>query len=169
MGHWIERATPPVFGRLPMRWAADLPVVPSVPLPEMLPPMPAAWECDLSDGTLRWTPGVYALFGIPDGTRVDRREAVAMYAEESRELLDRLRTQAIAERGSFTFEAQICRPDGTLRWMRVTADVATSNGRATHLYGLKQDITHLYPDTAATGAYARENTASTAAIRSASR
>ena len=104
-------------------------------------PLAAAWQCDLSDDSLRWTRGVFDLFGIPAGTRLDRRDTVAMYTEESRELLERLRSDAIANRGSFTFEAQIRRLDGELRWMRVTADVACSNGRATHLYGQKQDIT----------------------------
>jgi PAS domain S-box-containing protein len=101
----------------------------------------ASWRCDLSDDSLTWTAGVFDLFGIPQGTKVDRREIVEMYAEESRELLDRLRTEAIATCGSFTFEARIHRRDGAMRWMRVTADVAATGGRATHLYGLKQDIT----------------------------
>ncbi|MEZ0243465.1 MAG: PAS domain-containing protein [Sphingomonas sp.] len=101
----------------------------------------AAWRCDLSDDSLTWTPGVFDLFGIARGTPVDRRDIVAMYDEESRELLDRLRAEAIANCGSFTFEARIKRLDGAMRWMRVTADVAASDGKATHLYGLKQDIT----------------------------
>ncbi len=143
MSHWIERATPPIVGRLPMRWALELAPAAIEDGAGVLPPMPAAWECDLKDDTLRWTPGVYELFGIDAGARIDRRAIVEMYTEESRELLGRLRSRAIAECGSFTFEAEIVRPDGTLRWMRVTADIAASNGRATHLYGLKQDITHL--------------------------
>jgi PAS domain-containing protein len=105
-------------------------------------PLAAAWQCDLSDNSLRWTDGVFELFGLPRGTRIDRGEAVEMYCDESRELLERLRANAIATRGSFTFEAQIQRLDGELRWMRVTADVVSSNGRATHLYGHKYDITH---------------------------
>lgn len=101
----------------------------------------AAWRCDLADDSLTWTAGVFDLFGIPQGARIDRREIVGMYAEESRELLHRLRTEAIATCGSFTFEARIHRLDGEMRWMRVTADVAVKDGRATHLYGMKQDIT----------------------------
>lgn len=105
------------------------------------PALAAAWRCDLSDDSLTWSGGVFDLFGIPRSARIDRRETVAMYCEESRELLHRLRSHAIATCGSFTFEAQIRRPDGESRWMRVTADVAAKGGRATHLYGMKQDIT----------------------------
>ncbi|MCW3845746.1 PAS domain-containing protein [Sphingomonas sp. LB-2] len=108
---------------------------------DLPPALAAAWRCDLSDDSLSWTAGVFDLFGIPQGERVDRREIVGMYCEESRELLDRLRAEAIATCGSFTFEARIHRRDGEMRWMRVTADVEVKNGRATHLYGMKQDIT----------------------------
>jgi PAS domain-containing protein len=101
----------------------------------------AAWECDLSDDSLTWTAGVFDLFGIPRGAKVDRREIVGMYCAESRELLERLRAEAIASCGSFTFEARIHRLDGAMRWMRVTADVETQGGRAVRLYGMKQDIT----------------------------
>lgn len=103
--------------------------------------LPAAWECDLLDDSLTWAPGVYDLFGLPRGCPIERRDIVAMYAPRSRALLDRLRRDAIAGCGSFTFEAEIRRADGDLRWMRVTADVVVSNGRATHLYGTKLDVT----------------------------
>jgi len=105
----------------------------------------AAWRCDLSDDSLTWSPGVFDLFGVPQGARIDRQEAVAMYCEESRELLEQLRTEAIATCGSFTFEARIRRVDGQMRWMRVTADVAAKGGRAAYLYGMKQDITGEMP------------------------
>jgi diguanylate cyclase (GGDEF)-like protein len=38
-------------------------------------------------------------------------------------------------------DAKICRADGDHRWIRVTASVLRSEGRATHLYGMKQDVT----------------------------
>jgi PAS domain-containing protein len=103
--------------------------------------LPAAWQCDLSDESLRWDSGVFDLFGIPRGARIDRREVLGFYCDDSREELERLRSEALAQCGSFTFEARIRRPDGETRWMRVTADVAMSGGRARQLYGLKQDIT----------------------------
>lgn len=99
------------------------------------------WECDLSDNRLRWSPPIFALFGLDPRTPVDRRGTVEMYDPESRKLMERLRTRAIEERGSFTMEAQIRRADGVMRWMRLTADIVCRDGRATHLYGVKQDIT----------------------------
>ena len=125
--HWIERFE-----------ARE--TLPGDDMPELERPA-GTWQCDLSNDALTWSAPVFELFGIPRGIRVDRRDIVEMYTRESRVLLDRLRSEAIANCGAFTFEAQIRRPDGALRWMRVSADVVCRGGRATHLYGIKQDIT----------------------------
>ncbi|WP_422057623.1 PAS domain-containing protein [Sphingomonas sp.] len=109
--------------------------------PQRLLPIQARWECDLGDDSLSWSDGVYDLFGIERGTTVTRGAIVAMYSAESREELRRLRATAIAECGSFTFEAKIRRPDGQLRWIRVTADVEAEKGVARYLYGTKIDVT----------------------------
>lgn len=118
-------------GRLPIDAEASL----------ALPALPAAWQCELSTDALRWSDGVYDLFGIERGAPIERPDIVALYSEESRALLEQLRSQAIERCGSFTFEARIRQLDGTPRLMRVTADTLCSNGRATHLFGIKQDIT----------------------------
>lgn len=99
-----------------------------------------AFECDLDDQNLRWTDGVFALFGMARDVLLDRRDIVTLYDEESRDQLDRLRNHAIATRGSFQMEARIVRPDGEARWLRIHAAVRCEAGRATQLYGMKQDI-----------------------------
>ncbi|KQS02380.1 hypothetical protein ASG11_13595 [Sphingomonas sp. Leaf357] len=106
-----------------------------------LPALPAAWQCDLATEQLRWTSGVFDLFGIPRGVAVDRRSTLDLYLPESRTLLERLRAAALETCGSFTFEAQIRRLDGDVRWMRLNADVQRRNGKAVILYGTKQDVT----------------------------
>jgi diguanylate cyclase (GGDEF)-like protein/PAS domain S-box-containing protein len=100
-----------------------------------------AWSCHLTDHALSWTEGVYDLFGLSPTRRADRRETVELYEEESRETMERLRCLAITQGRPFTMEAQIIRPDGTARWMRLSTDVVRDNGRITQLFGLKQDIT----------------------------
>ncbi len=64
-----------------------------------------------------------------------------MYDEACRERLERLRTAAIVRGTPFTLDAQIIRPDGARRWLRLTADVVRQSGRPAQLYGLKQDVT----------------------------
>lgn len=112
-------------------------------------PLQASWQCDLRDNSLTWSEGVYALFGLEPGEPVSREDTVAMYLPESRAELERLRSAAIADLGSFTFEAQIRRADGEVRWMRVTADIVAEDGVARYLYGTKIDVTNEMVDRAA--------------------
>jgi diguanylate cyclase (GGDEF)-like protein/PAS domain S-box-containing protein len=100
-----------------------------------------AWECDLDTNLLTWTDGVFDLFGLPRGARIHREDAVALYSEESRVEMERLRAHAIERWQGFSMDAKILRPDGGQRWMRLTAGLLCRNGRPTHLYGMKQDVT----------------------------
>ena len=98
------------------------------------------WNCDLDDGSLTWTEGVYDLFGLPRDTLVRRDEAVSFYADESCAAMERLRAYALRHRRGFTLDAEI-RPSGAKpRWMRLVAAPTCSNGRTVRLHGLKMAI-----------------------------
>lgn len=99
-----------------------------------------AWSCDLSSERLTWTAGVFDMFGLTNEQAPERREIVEMYSEESRELLERRRSHAIESGCGFSLDANIVRPDGVERWIRITAATRRSNGRPERLYGMKQDI-----------------------------
>ncbi|WP_447526823.1 GGDEF domain-containing protein [Parasphingorhabdus sp. NYA22] len=100
-----------------------------------------AWSCDLANERLDWTDGVFDIFGLTSVDALDRESAIELYSEESRELLERKRSQAIEKRAGFTLDASIVRPDGIERWIRITAATRGSNGRTEMLFGMKQDIT----------------------------
>lgn len=99
------------------------------------------WECSLPDESLRWTSGVYDLFGIPVDTPLDRRSIVAQYTPASRRELTLQRDRALAERTGFRLDAEIRLPDGRHRWLRLTATVDQRDGVPVRLFGLKQDVT----------------------------
>lgn len=101
-----------------------------------------AWECDLATDALTWTEGVYAIFDLPPGTRVERAPTVALYEAESRQAMQTMRAEAIRSGRGFSLDARILTARGTRRWMRLTAEVAWAEGRAVRLFGGKQDITH---------------------------
>lgn len=99
------------------------------------------WECDLASETLAWTDGVYDLFDLPRGSRIDRAATKAFYDEASCREMERLRSRAIAERDGFTLDIHITTARGADRWIRITADVECEGDRPVRIFGLKQDVT----------------------------
>jgi diguanylate cyclase (GGDEF)-like protein len=99
------------------------------------------WECELPNETLHWTDVVYDIFELPRGSALDRNQILTFYRENSLKELARLRSQAIAERGSFTLDAKIVTAKGRQRWMRITATVECESGVPVRIFGMKQDIT----------------------------
>lgn len=98
------------------------------------------WECDLADNSLVWSGGVYDIFGLPRGIQVTRDECVALYCEDSRAAMERLRAHSIKHRRGFTIDVQI-RVFGSLdRWMRLIATPLCDGSRVTKLQGLKLAI-----------------------------
>lgn len=98
------------------------------------------FECELRTERLSWTRSVYDLFGLPE-RGFHRSEVVALYDAESREALEKLRSRAIEVAGVFTLDARFTRPDGTERWVQITAEVDHDRGRPVRLSGTKRDIT----------------------------
>lgn len=99
------------------------------------------WECRLEDEALTWTDAVYRMFDLPAGSPVDRETTLACYSPESRIRLETLRSQAIAERGGFSLDAEIMTAAGNRRWIRLTATVECDSGIPVRIFGMKQDIT----------------------------
>lgn len=95
------------------------------------------WSCNLVDNSLSWSPEVFALFGLPDGAAITRPETVAMYCEESRVAMERLRAYAIRHRRGFTLDAKIRPVRGRERWMRLIAAPVCTDGQVVRLEGLK--------------------------------
>lgn len=101
-----------------------------------------AWECDLITEELTWTDGVYDLFELPRGLPLRRCIALDFYHDDSRQLMERARSEALRSGGRFAVDARIRTCRGENRWMRLTGEVIFEHGQATRIYGGKQDITH---------------------------
>lgn len=95
------------------------------------------WECNLADDSLIWSGGVYDIFGFPRGTAVSRSEAVALYCEESRAMMERLRAHAIKHKRGFTVDVEIRAAIGEIRRMRLIGAPVCEGGQVTRLHGLK--------------------------------
>ena len=99
------------------------------------------WQCDLTDEALSWTDTVYNMFAIQPGASLQRGRIVDRYRDASRQDLDRMRSQAIAERSGFQLDAEITDFNEQQRWIRITASVESRGRHALRLFGMKQDIT----------------------------
>jgi hypothetical protein len=101
----------------------------------------ALWKCDIFDeDRLTWSEKVYELFGFPTGTPVARAEAVARYAEASREVLERVRTYALHRKGGFLLDAEITPQSGKNRSIRILAVPVLEEGRIVGLRGVKRPL-----------------------------
>jgi PAS domain-containing protein len=98
------------------------------------------WECDLSDNSLIWSGGVYDIFGLPRSVAVSREDALALYCEHSRAVMERLRAYAIKHRRGFTVDVELRAAVGQTRWMRLVAAPVCAGGHAIRLHGLKLTI-----------------------------
>lgn len=99
-----------------------------------------AWACDLSNQTLSWTDEVYDLFGMTRGAKLERAATLDVYQSQSRREMEQRRAAAIATGKGFSLDCQI-RTTGQSRWMRLRVGVGYELGRATRIFGSKQDIT----------------------------
>ena len=99
-----------------------------------------AWECDLATGELYWTPGTFALFGIPPDSAVRRHEVLDQYDSQSRRRLEDLRAEAIRSCSGFSMDADIVSRDGSKKRLRIIAATETKNGTAFRIFGTKQLI-----------------------------
>lgn len=102
------------------------------------------WFCDLKDNSLRWTAGVYDIFGLERDSIVPRPLAASLYTPDSREPMERLRAYAIRHKRGFTLDVDIDQADGTGRCaMRlIAAPVLDAAGNVIALHGVKQMLPH---------------------------
>lgn len=96
------------------------------------------WECDLSNNSLIWSGGVFDIFGLERGVSVTRDLALALYTEDSRAKLERLRTHAIRNRLGFTLDIEIrAAAVGQTRKLRLIGAPVCVEEVAVRLHGLK--------------------------------
>lgn len=96
------------------------------------------WECALSSNALTWSDPVHDIFGLPRGICPVRATAVALYAEGSRVIMERLRAHAIEHGRGFVLDAELRPNDGGRRWMRLIAAPVYDGGLVVRLHGLKK-------------------------------
>lgn len=96
------------------------------------------WECNLADGSLTWSGGVYDMFGLERQSSITREQALAHYTDDSRVRLERLRSEAIRYKSGFTVDVEIrAAAVGQIRKVRLIGAPVYAGEVAVRLHGLK--------------------------------
>lgn len=102
-----------------------------------------AWEWDLRDNRVEWTPGLDAMHGLPPGGFGGTLEAfVALVHEDDRPELQARLDVALRERTQFAIEFRTRRVDGTQGWVAgVGRAHYEADGRPVRMVGVGLDVT----------------------------
>jgi len=101
------------------------------------------WDWDLRTDRLTWSPEVYRLHGLAQGTAAPGIDAwLEMVDFEDRAMVLTAIESCLDDGGTYDTEFRIHRPDGELRWLHSVGRPAPgAEGRATRLLGTTRDIT----------------------------
>jgi PAS domain S-box-containing protein len=101
------------------------------------------WFWDAASDGVEWSPEIYRIYGIPEGTPLHGRDVLIGLDDDCRPVVEE--TWAAAARGeSIDFEHQIMRPDGTRRIIDIRAiPVLTRDRKLRGIRGTTRDVTEL--------------------------
>ena len=102
-----------------------------------------AFDLNLVDDVLWWSPQTYAVFGVDARHFEPTRDSVAaLIHPEDRATFLRLRAEAIASRQPFLHQFRILRADGAVAWIDHVAQAEyDTSGRPIRNFGVSMDIT----------------------------
>jgi diguanylate cyclase len=98
------------------------------------------WEVDLPTQAVTWSDQACRIQGVAPGFRPSLQEAIAVYAPESRPLIQRAVERATVQGEGWDLELQQVRADGRRIWVRSVCTVEYEAGVAVRLVGAVQDI-----------------------------
>lgn len=100
------------------------------------------WWLDVETETVRWSPGVFAIFGLEGDRPPQLAAAIEAYHPDDRSIVTEHIERAIAERKGFDFQARIARPGGEIRHVRSRGEIDVNDrDDRLGLFGIVQDVT----------------------------
>lgn len=100
------------------------------------------WRLNLSDQNLLWSPETFRIHGLPPGEAPDLSTAIDYYHPEDRTRVREAIHRVIISGGSFSFDARLVRPDGSIRWVTSRGQAERHRGAGViGIFGILQDTT----------------------------
>ena len=102
-----------------------------------------AFDLDIRDDVLWWSPQTYAVFGLSPETFTPTREGVLeLVHPDDRAMFVQSRKEAIAQRQPLALEFRILQPDGSTSWVSHRGEVEYDTaGQPVRSFGITMDIT----------------------------
>lgn len=99
------------------------------------------WQIDVETNEVFWSDHLFEMLGIEGDEEPPLDEALDVYVEEDRPVVEKAVEDAIAAGESFDVEARFERSDGEIRWFRILGEPTAEGGEVIQLRGAVQDIT----------------------------
>ena len=99
------------------------------------------WEIDVASWTLRVTPQLRRIFGIPDATAVTVDDFLAFFTPGDRERVGEAAERSVKTGAGWDLELELAIAAGDVRWVRSYGKVEREGGISRRLVGVVQDVT----------------------------
>jgi PAS domain S-box-containing protein len=100
------------------------------------------WEYDIVQDRVVWSPQLYEIFGIPEGTGIDYATYMAGIHPDDRGVLTQYVRQAIETQKGYAVQHRVVRGDGEVRVVLGIGEIVRDgDGRPVKLVGTAQDVT----------------------------
>lgn len=99
------------------------------------------WIWDTRTDRLHWSPGLYAIAGLPQNTPMDSKAFFAHVHPDDRERVRRAIGEVIRTGRRREFDHRLIRPDGAVRSFHCCAERLDTDGRGAQLVGTARDVT----------------------------
>ena len=99
------------------------------------------WEIDPDTRGLFWTEHLFDILEIPSDEEPPLDEALDVYHDEDRPIVENAVEEALRSDESFDVESRFRTPSGEVRWLRIIGEPDVEDGEIVSLRGAVQDIT----------------------------
>ncbi|MGI9481636.1 MAG: ATP-binding protein [Hyphomicrobiales bacterium] len=100
-----------------------------------------AWEVDLAEGRLTWSPEVFRIHDMEMGEPPTFEKAIEYYEDDARETVRNHLTEALQTGEPFEYVLPLITADGNRKWVKAIGEVQQIGDKPISIFGTFQDVT----------------------------